>query len=120
MGTEKLDVDHSRGARFLSQLIVSAKKCGKTIELQDTRRSTGHDKDAREGVMADVKNLFASLARSVGGAAKKESAQKFCWRHRGQGQTMAEWVNVFDNAVLDMNIAGSLWSCQTLVGISSR
>ena len=81
MGNEKLDVDVSRGARLLSQLIVSAKKFGKPIELQDTRRFTGHDKDAREGLMAGVKRsayfpwlLRWELYKEGEGACKSSAA----------------------------------------------
>ena len=56
--TEKLDVDFSHGARLLSRLTGSAKKYAETIDLDQIRRSTGADKDTREGMTASVKHLL--------------------------------------------------------------
>ena len=50
--TEKLDVDFSHGARLLSRLTGSARKYAETIELDQIRRSTGTDRDTREGMTA--------------------------------------------------------------------
>ena len=77
-----------------------------TIELDQIRRSTGADKDAREGMIAGVKCLLKSLERAMGmeDATKKGQVQEFFYKklQRRPGQPMAEWVNVFEKAVLDM------------------
>ena len=64
--TEKLDVDFSHGARLLSRLTGSAKKYAGSIELDQIRRSTGADKDSREGMTAGVKHLLRSRERAMG------------------------------------------------------
>ena len=56
--TEKVDVDFSHGARLLSRLTCSAMKNAETIELDQIRRSTGVEKDTREGMTAVVKYLL--------------------------------------------------------------
>ena len=104
--TDKLDVDFSHGARLLSGLISAARKYAETIELDHIRRSTGADKDTREGMTAGVKHLLRSLERAMGveDATKKEQVQGFFYKklQRRPGQPMAELVNVFERAVLDM------------------
>ena len=122
MGTEKLGVDDTRGTRLLSQLTDSATKFGKTIELKDTRRSTGHDKDAGEGATAVVIHLLTLLACSMvmEGATKKGNVQNIGCRHRLQGHSMAERVNVFETAVFDMKSAGLTVELSTWVGTSWR
>ena len=108
--TEKLDVDFSHGARLLSRLTGSARKYAETIELDQIRRSTGADKDTREGMIAGVKHRQKSLERAMGleDATKKEQVQQFFYKklQRRRGQPMAEWVNVFEKAVLDMEAEG--------------
>ena len=113
MGNEKLDVDVSRGARLLSQLIVSAKKFGKPIELQDTRRSTGHDKDAREGLMAGVKRsaYFPWLLRWELYKEGEGRVQEFCCRHCRQ------WLSGSTCSMMrcpTMKSAGASRSCQNI------
>ena len=108
--TEKLDVDFSHGARLLSHLTGSARKNAETIELEQIRRSTGADKDTREGMTAGVKHLLRSLARAMGmeDATKKGQVQEFFYKklQRRPGQPMAERVNVSEKAVLDMKAGG--------------
>ena len=100
--TEKLDVDFSHGARLLSRLTGSAKKYAETIELDQIRRSTGADKDTRDGMTAGVKHLLRWLERAmvVEDATKKGQVQVFFYKklQRCPGQPMAEWVNVFERA----------------------
>ena len=107
---EKLDVGFSHGARLLSRLTGSARRYAKTIELNQIRRSTGTDEDTREGKTAGVKHLLRSLERAMGteDATKKGQAQQFFYKklRRRPGQAMAEWVNVFENAVLHMKAQG--------------
>ena len=64
--TEKLDVDFSHGARLSSRLTGSARECAETIELDTIRRSTGADKDTREGMVTGVTYLLKSLERAIG------------------------------------------------------
>ena len=45
----------SHGARLLSRLAGSTLKYDETIELDTIRRSTGADKDTREGMVTGVK-----------------------------------------------------------------
>ena len=108
--TENLDVDFSHGARLLSRLTGSARKHAETIELDQIRRSTGADKDTREGMTAGVKHLLRSLERAMGmeEATKKGQVQEFFYKklQRRPGQPMAEWVNVFAKAMLDMKAEG--------------
>ena len=52
--------------RLLSRLAGSARKYAETIELDQIRRSTGADKDTREGMTAGVKYLLRSLERAMG------------------------------------------------------
>ena len=107
--TEKLDVDFSHGARLLSRLTGSARKYAETIELDPIRRSTGVDKDTREGMVAGVKYLLKSLGRAMGlEATKKGQVQEFFYKklQKRPGQPMAEWVNAFEKAVLDMKAEG--------------
>ena len=108
--TEKLHVDFSHGARLLSGLTGSARKHAETTELDQIRRLTGADKDTREGMNAGVKHLLRSLERAMGldDATKKVQIQEFFYkkRQRRPGQPMAEWVHVFENAVLDMKAEG--------------
>ena len=63
--TEQLDVDFSHGAQLPSRLTRSARKFAEAIELDTIRRSTGADKDAREGMVAGVKYLLKSLERAM-------------------------------------------------------
>ena len=102
--TEKLDEDFSPGAQLLSRLTGSARKCAETIELDTIRRST------REGMVTSVKYLLKSLERAVGmeDATKTGQVQKFFYKklQRRPAQPMAEWVNVFEKAVLDMKAGG--------------
>ena len=74
---EKLAVDLSHAARLLSRLTCSARKYAATTELEQIRRSTGADKDTREGMIAGVKHLLRSLERAMGreDATKKEQFQ---------------------------------------------
>ena len=108
--TEKLDVDFSRGARLLSRLTGSARKHAETIELDQIRRSTGTDRDTREGMTAGVKHVVRSLERAMGmeEAARKGEVQEFFYKklQRRPGQPMAELVNIFEKAVLDMKAEG--------------
>ena len=109
--TEKLDVDFSHGARLLSRLTASARKLTETPSiLTKIRRSTGTDKDTREGMTAGAKYLLRSHESAIGmeDATKKEQVQEFfCEKlQRLLGQAMAEWVNVFEKAVLDRNAEG--------------
>ena len=104
--TEKLDVVFSHGARLPSRLTGSARQYSETIELDTIRRSTVADKDTREGMVTGVKYLLKSLERAMGteDTTKKGQVQEFLYKklQRRPGQPMAEWVNVFDKAVLDM------------------
>ena len=88
--TGKLHVDFSHGARLLSSLTVSAE----TIELDQTRRSTGAFKDTRDGMTAGVKHLLRSLERAMGmeDATKKGQVQEFFYKklQRRPGQP---WPN---------------------------
>ena len=92
--TEKLDVDFSHGARLLSRLTGSARKFAETIGLDQIGRSTGVDKDTREGMIAGVKHLLKSLERAMGmeEAPKKGQVQEFFYKklQRRPGQPMAE------------------------------
>ena len=97
--TEKLDVDFSHGARLLSHLTSSARKYAETIELDQIRRSTGTDKDTREGMTAGAKYQCHEEGTSPGVFFYKKL-------QRRPGQPMAEWVNVFEKAVLDMKAEG--------------
>ena len=94
--TEKLDVDFSHGARLLSRLTGLARKYAEIIELVHLRRSTGDNKDTREGMIEGVKHLLRSLERAMRmeEATKKGQVQEFfCKRlQRRPGQPMAEWV----------------------------
>ena len=104
--TEKLVVDFCHGARLLSRLTGSARKCAETIELDTIRRSTNENKVTREGMVACVKYLLKALVRAMvmKVATKKGQVQEFFYKklQTRPGQPMAEWVNVFENAVLDM------------------
>ena len=108
--TEKLDVDFSHGARLLSRLTGSARKYTETIETDTIRRSTGADKDTREGIVTGVKYLLKSLQRALGmeDATKKRQVHEFFYKklQRRPGQPMAEWVTVFEKAVPDMKAEG--------------
>ena len=59
---------------------------------------------------AGVKHLLKSLERAMGmeDAKKKRQVQEFFYKklQRRPGQPMAEWVNVFENAALDMKAEG--------------
>ena len=92
--TEKLDVYFSHGARLLSRLTSSAWKFAETIELDQIRRSTGADKDTREGMTAGVKHLLRSLDRAMGKeeATKKGQVQELFYKRilRRPGQP---WPN---------------------------
>ena len=80
------------------------------IDLDEVRRSTGTEKDTREVMTAGVKYLLRSLERamSMEEATKKGQVQEFFYNklQRRPGQPMAEWVNVFEKAVLDMKAEG--------------
>ena len=108
--TEKLDVDFSHGARRLFRLTGLARKCAETIELDQIRRSTGTDRDTREGMTAGVKHVVRSLERAMGmeEAAKKGEVQEFFHKklQRRPGQPVAELVNIFEKAVLFMKAEG--------------
>ena len=86
--TEKLDVDFSHGAQLLTRLTDSARKHAETIELDQTRRSTGADKDTREGMTASVEHLLRSLERAMGmeEATKKGQVQEFFSRNSNDVQ----------------------------------
>ena len=92
--SEKLDVDFSHGARLLSHLTRSTRKYAETIELDTIRRSTGADKDTREGMVTGVKYLLKPLERSMGmeDATKKGQVQEFFYKkiQRRPGQP---WPN---------------------------
>ena len=64
--TEKLDVDLSHRSRLLSRWTGSARKYAETIELDTIRRSSGADKDTREGMVTGVKYQLKSLERAMG------------------------------------------------------
>ena len=86
-----------------------ARKYAETIELDTIRRSTGADKDPREGMVASVKYLLKSSllrAMGMGGATKKGQVQKFFYNklQRHSGQPMAELVSV--KAAPDMKVEG--------------
>ena len=68
--TEKLDVDFSHGARLLSRLTGSARKYAETIEPNQIRRSTGTDRDTREGMTAarETRGEIARESHGHGGA----------------------------------------------------
>ena len=106
----KLDVAFSHGARLLSRLTGSARKYAETIELDKVRCSTGENKDIREGMVAGVKYLLKPLDRAMGmeDAPKKGHVQEFFYKEpqRRPGQPVAERVNVFEKAVLDMKAKG--------------
>ena len=75
--TEKIDVDFSHGARLLSRLTGSARKYAEILD--QIRRSTGADKDTREGMTAGVKQVLRSLERATGleDSTKKGHVQEF-------------------------------------------
>ena len=108
--TEKLDVDFSHGDRLQSRLKGSLRKYAETIGLDQIRRSTGTDRDTREGKTAGVKHVLRSLDRAMGmeEATKKGQVQEcLCEKlQRRPGQPVAEWVHVFEKAVLDMKAEG--------------
>ena len=108
--TEKLDVDFSHGARSLSRWTGSAWKYAETIELDQIRRSAGTDKDTCERMTEGAKYLLRSIESAMGieDATKKGQAQEFFYKklQRRPGQPMAERVNVFEKAVLDMKAEG--------------
>ena len=93
-----------------SRLTGSALKYAETMELDKIRRSTGADKDTREGMIASVKHLLRSLERATGmeDATKKGQVQEFFSKklQRRPEQLVAEWVNVFEKAVLNMKAEG--------------
>ena len=95
---------------MLLRLTGSARKYAETIELDTIRRSTGADKDTREGMVTGVKYLLKSLERAMGmeDVTKKGQVQEFFYKklQRRPGQLMAECVNVFVKAVLDMSAEG--------------
>ena len=64
---------------MLSRLTGSARKYAETIELDTIRRSTGENKDTREGMVAGGKYLLKSLERAMGmeDATKKGQVQEF-------------------------------------------
>ena len=78
LDSEKLDVDFSHGARRLFRLTGSLRKFAETIELDQIRRSTGTDRDTREGKAAGVKHVLRSLDRAMGieEATKKGQVQE--------------------------------------------
>ena len=102
--TEKLVADSSHGARLLSRLKGSARKHAETIELDKVRRSKGEKEDTREGMIAGVKQQLKSIREPW----EKGQVQEFWCKklRRRPGQPMAEWVNVFEKAVLDMKAEG--------------
>ena len=59
-------MDLSHRARLLSRWTGSARKYAETIELDTIRRSSGADKDTREGMVTGVKYLLKSLERAMG------------------------------------------------------
>ena len=101
LGTEKFDVDFSRGARLLARPTCSARKYAETTELNDIRCSLGQDKDTRDGMVSGLRDLLLSLERAMGMDEATEKGSQ-----RRSGQSMAEWVNVFERAVLDMKAEG--------------
>ena len=109
--TEKLDEDFSHGARLLSRLTNSSRKHDKTIEREQIRRSTGADKDSREGMIAGVKTCGGHSREPWEWRTprRKDMSRSFFTRRskRRPGQPMAERVNVLEKAVLDMK-AGRL------------
>ena len=72
-------MDFSHGARLLSRLTDSARKYTETIEQARLRRSTGDDKDTRQGTIAGVVRLVKSHERTMGmeDATKKGQVQEF-------------------------------------------
>ena len=95
---------------MLSRLTGLARKYAETIELDTIRRSTGADKDTGDGMVTGAKYLRNSLERAMGmeNATKKGQVQEFFYKklQRRPGRPMAEWVNVFEKAVLDMKAEG--------------
>ena len=87
-----------------------------TIEFEPVRRSSGNDKDTRDGVVAGVNYLCKSLERGMGmeDATKEGQVQEFLCKklQRQPGQSLAErvnvleWVNVLEKAVRDIKIDG--------------
>ena len=105
--TEKLDVNLSHGVRLLSRLTGSAREYVETIELDTTRRSTGENKDIREGKVASVTYLLERVMGMEDATKKGQVQEFFCKKlQRRPGQPMTEWVNVFEKAVLDMKAEG--------------
>ena len=64
--TEKLDEDFPHGARLPSFLTGSARKYAEIIELDKVRRSTGADRDTREGMVPGMKYLLKFLETATG------------------------------------------------------
>ena len=69
-----------------------------------------YDEDTREGMTAGVKYLLKSFERAMGmeDATKQGHVQEFFHKklQRRPRQPMAEWVNVFVKAMLDMKVQG--------------
>ena len=105
-------MDCSHGARLPFRLTSSARKYAETSELDQIRRSTGTDRDTREGVTAGVKHVLRSLERATGmeEATQKGQVQQFFHKklQRRPGQPMAELVSVFEKAVLDTKAEGPI------------
>ena len=68
-----------------------------TIELEHIRRSTGENKDSREGMIAGLKHLLKSLERATGMEEATEQGQVqefFCKRlERRQGQPVVNMIS---------------------------
>ena len=78
-----------------------------TIELDTIRRSTGENKDTREGLVTGAKYLVREpWAWKM--PRRKGQMQEFFYKklQRGPGQPMTEWINVLEKAVLDMKAEG--------------
>ena len=65
-----------------------------TIEHEQIRRSTGADKDTREGMTAGVKYLLRSLERALGmeDATKKRHVQDNPWPNESMSLRKRCWT----------------------------
>ena len=75
-------------------------------DLRVKERATAGCRASTDCLVAGVKYLLKSLGRATGmeDATKKGPVQEFFYKklQRRPGQPMAEWVGVFQKAVLDM------------------
>ena len=104
--TEQLDVD-CRLARGCSRGSGAA-KFAETIEVQDIKRSTGFVEETETNDhWGKALHEISETCDGNGRRHKKDQVQEYFFYNkkskRRSGQSMAQWINVFEKAVFGMN-----------------